>query len=171
MNVAIRPEKAGDAEIIGAITEAAFSASAYGHNGEAQIVSALREADALSLSLVAETAEMVIGHVAVSPVRISDGAQGWHGLGPISVLPNYQYKGVGSLLMRAALDELKLSGASGCILVGDPKYYGRFGFNNVPDLVYPGVPAEYFQALKFRGSFPVGTVSYHDAFGSATSHL
>ena len=90
---------------------------------------------------------------------------------PISVLPNYQYKGVGSLLMRAALDELKLSGASGCILVGDPKYYGRFGFNNVPDLVYPGVPAEYFQALKFRGSFPVGTVSYHDAFGSATSHL
>ncbi len=166
MNVAIRPEIAGDFEAIRAVTEAAFSASSYGHNNEAEIVNALRQADALSFSLVAEVAGMVVGHVAVSPVQISDGALGWYGLGPISVLPGFQCQGIGALLMREALDALKGVGASGCVLLGDPKYYARFGFNNVPDLVFPGVPAEYFQALKFCGSFPVGTVSYHDAFAA-----
>ena len=164
MNVAVRPENVGDVEKIRAVTEAAFSASSYGYNNEAEIVSALRQADALSLSLVAENAEMVVGHVAVSPVQISDVAIGWFGLGPISVLPLFQRQGVGALLMREALDELKRSGASGCVLLGDPKYYGKFGFNNVSGLVLPGVPAEYFQAVAFCGRFPVGAVSYHEAF-------
>ena len=166
MNVSIRSETAVDSEAIRTVTEAAFSASSYGHNNEAGIVNALRQADAFSLSLVAEIAGRIVGHVAVSPVQISDGALGWHGLGPISVLPDFQCQGIGALLMREALDALKGAGASGCVLLGDPKYYGRFGFNNVPDLVFPGVPAEYFQALNFRGSFPVGTVSYHEAFAA-----
>ncbi len=166
MHVAIRPATAGDAEKIRAVTEAAFSASSYGYNNEAEIVSALRQADALSLSLVAENAGMVVGHVAVSPVRIADGAPGWFGLGPISVLPGSQRQGVGALLMRAALDKLKQTGASGCVLLGDPEYYRKFGFNTVPDLVFPGAPAEYFQAVKFREQFPVGTVAYHAAFAA-----
>lgn len=152
--------------MIRAVTEAAFSASPYGHHNEAGIVEALRQADALSLSLVAEVAGKIVGHVAVSPVQISDGALGWHGLGPISVLPCSQCQGIGAMLMHESLGALNRVGASGCVLLGDPEYYGRFGFNNVPDLVFPGVPAEYFQALKFRGSFPAGTVSYHEAFAA-----
>ncbi|QSP95000.1 N-acetyltransferase [Marinobacter salinisoli] len=166
MNVTIRPENAGDAGKIRAVTEAAFAASPYGYNNEAGIVSALRQADALSLSLVAESAGMVVGHVAVSPVQISDGAQGWYGLGPMSVLPECQCQGVGTLLMRETLDELQQAGVSGCVLLGDPGYYGKFGFARVPGLVFPGAPAQYFLALKLCGQCPVGTVSYHEAFAA-----
>ena len=169
MKVVIRPENVGDAEQIGVVIEAAFSASSYGYNNEAEIVTALRQADALTLSLVADNAGTVVGHVAVSPVQISDVARGWFGLGPISVLPESQCQGVGALLMLEALAELKRIEASGCVLLGDPKYYGKFGFENVPELALPGVPPEYFQAVTFCEQFPAGTVSYHEAFAAATT--
>ena len=70
------------------------------------------------------------------------------------------------MLMRKAIDSLNTSEASGCVLLGDPNYYGRFGFKNVRNLVFPQAPAKYFQALKFREAFPVGEVEYHRAFAS-----
>ena len=66
--------------------------------------------------------------------------------------------------MRAALDQLRTLGAAGCVVLGDPAYYGRFGFRAEPSLVFPGVPAEYFQALILRGALPNGTVTYHPGF-------
>ncbi|MEC4630073.1 N-acetyltransferase, partial [Bacillus safensis] len=87
----------------------------------------------------------LLGHVAVSPVTVSDGSTGWYGLGPISVLPARQGQGIGAALMRAAIDALRQQGARGCVLLGEPAYYGRFGFRAEPGLVLPGVPAEYFQ--------------------------
>lgn len=162
----IRHELPSDAEAIDAITVAAFKNAAHTDYTEQFIVRELRNSGALSVSFVAEEDGAVIGHVAVSPVTISSGAARWYGIGPISVDPERQGGGIGTRLMRAALDELRASGASGCVVLGEPGYYSRFGFVAVPGLVLPGVPAEYFQAISFKGSLPVGAVSYHDAFAT-----
>lgn len=75
-----------------------------------------------------------------------------------------QGQGIGSALMHAALAGLRARGAAGCMLVGDPAYYTRFGFKPVPGLVYPGIPPKYFMALPFGASAPQGTVRFHEAF-------
>jgi len=66
--------------------------------------------------------------------------------------------------MREALRRLRERGAAGCVLLGEPGFYGRFGFQADPHLVLPGVAPEYFQALSFGSSRPHGVVSYHEAF-------
>ncbi|MBQ0960571.1 N-acetyltransferase [Ideonella sp. 4Y11] len=160
----IRPESAADTDAIHAITEHAFRGHPFSDGSEPRIVRGLRAAGALSVSLVAEEDGVVVGHVAVSPVSISDGSPGWFGLGPISVLPARQRQGVGSALMHAALERLRSQGAAGCVLLGDPAYYGRFGFAARPGLVYPGPPVDHFMALPLGGALPQGVVRYHAAF-------
>jgi len=164
LNVHIREERSGDIDQIHEVTVAAFLNAPHADGTEQFVVAALRNAGALTLSLVAEEAGRVVGHVALSPVTISDGSTAWYGLGPISVVPGEQGKGVGSLLMKAALDELGKRGANGCVLLGDPGYYQRFGFSPIEGLVLPGVPPGYFQAILFRGVYPRGEVTYHEAF-------
>ncbi len=115
---------------------------------------------------MAEDEGNILGHVALSPVTISDGADSWYGLGPISVLPCDQNKGIGSKLMNAAIQELNNINASGCVLLGDSHYYRRFGFNPRESLVLPDVPPEYFQALLIQGSWPRGIVTYHESFSA-----
>ena len=160
----IRAEEPGDIAAIDAVTVAAFRHAPHADHTEQFIVRALRDAGQLTVSLVAEQGGAIVGHVAVSPVTVSDGAEGWFGLGPISVLPAMQGRGIGAALMHHALDALQVLGASGCVLLGDPAYYARFGFKPVPTLVLPGVPPEYFQAITFGSSFPSGEVAYHEAF-------
>lgn len=162
----IRREEPSDAATIEAVTVAAFKNSAHSDHTEQFIVRELRNAGVLSVSLVAEDGGMVIGHVAVSPVTISTGTSGWYGLGPISVEPVKQGSGIGTQLMQAALGELRSIGAAGCVVLGEPGYYSRFGFVADPGLVLPGVPPGYFQAMAFNGSLPAGTVSHHDAFAA-----
>jgi len=164
MPVQIRPESPVDVPAIFAVTEAAFRTAAHSAGTEQFIVNALRRAGALTVSLVAELDGSLIGHVAVSPVTVSDGTAGWYGLGPISVLPQHQRSGVGSQLMRAALQALRDGGAAGCMLVGDPAYYRRFGFRAEPGLTYPGVPPEYFMVVPLGGHVPTGVVTFHEAF-------
>jgi putative acetyltransferase len=164
MSLTIREETAADAQPIAALTASAFLNAAHSSHTEHLIVEALRTAGQLALSLVAEAESVVIGHLALSPVSISDGAAGWFGLGPISVLPKHQRRGVGSQLMRAALRALRARGAAGCVVLGEPQFYQRFGFRADPDLVLPGVPAEYFQAISLDASRPRGIVTYHEAF-------
>jgi putative acetyltransferase len=164
MTAVIREEAPTDAAAIHALTAAAFLHAPHTAHTEHFIVGALRRAGALSLSLVADDAGEVIGHVALSPVRISDGSADWFGLGPISVKPELQRNGIGSLLMRAAIERLRQSAAAGCVLVGDPAYYSRFGFKPEPGLVLPGVPQEYFQLLQFGETLPTGEVTFHEAF-------
>jgi putative acetyltransferase len=53
---------------------------------------------------------------------------------------------------------------AGCVLLGEPEYYGRFGFQADPNLMLPDIPPEYFQAIALDSSRPRGTVSYHEAF-------
>ena len=163
--VRIRSETREDATAIEAVTTAAFLNAPHTDHTEQFIVATLREAGALSISLVAEEGGAIVGHVAVSPVTISDGSPDWYGLGPISVLPEQQGKGIGTALMHAALDALRERGAAGCVVLGEPAYYGRFGFKVEARLKLPGVPPEYFQSLLFRGTnLPDGVVSYHVAF-------
>lgn len=164
MHLQIRSETPADADVIEALTAAAFLNAPHTSHTEQHIVAALRRAGKLSVSLVAEADGTLIGHVAVSPVSISDGTSGWFGLGPISVPLQHQRQGIGSRLMREALRILSERGASGCVVLGEPAYYGRFGFRSDPNLALPGVPAEYFQALSFGSSQPRGTVTYHEAF-------
>ena len=166
MGISIRPEKSSDAQSIHEITVAAFLEVPHADHTEQFIVKALRDSGALTISLVAEDLTQVVGHVALSPVTISDGSGGWYGLGPISVTPNQQGKGIGSKLMYAALAGLKNLNANGCVLLGDPNYYQRFGFEPINDLVLADVPPEYFQAHLIQGAFPKGTVTYHESFSS-----
>jgi len=164
VNYLIRAETPADIADIHAMTAAAFRNAAHSSHTEHYIVDALRGRGELSISLLAVQDGQVIGHVAVSPVAISDGSEGWFGLGPISVAPQRQGQGIGSALMRAALDALRGMGARGCVLLGEPDYYGRFGFRCEPGLVLPGVPPEYFQALPLQGAMARGTVTYSPAF-------
>jgi len=166
MKIEIRKETTADVPRIEAVTISAFLNAPHTSHTEQYIVSALRNAGKLTVSLVADANGKVIGHVAVSPVTISDGASAWFGLGPISVRPEHQRRGVGSGLMREALRILREQGAAGCVLLGEPKYYSRFGFQVDPNLVLPHVPLGYFQAISFDSSRPHGTVSYHEAFNA-----
>jgi len=106
----------------------------------------------------------VIGHIAFSPVTMSDGTSDWYGLGPVSVLPDYQHQGVGKALIEEVLSRLNDINAKGCCLVGHPDYYKKFGFKNVIDLVHEGVPQEVFFVLTFDGNIARGEVTFHDAF-------
>lgn len=160
----IRPERPEDVDAIARVTEAAFAQAAHASGTERFIVDALRREGGLVVSLVACDASGVVGHVAVSPVAVSGGADGWYGLGPISVQPACQGRGVGSALMREALAELRRRGARGCVLLGDPAFYRRFGFVQATGLTLPGVPPEYFLVLAFDGEAPLGKVRYHRAF-------
>lgn len=160
----IRPETRDDAEAVEAVTIAAFRAAEHSNGQEQAIVRALRQAGALTLSLVADNGGAVLGHIAVSPVRLSGGEPGWFGLGPVSVHPHFQRQGIGRRLVAQALAELRARGAAGCVVLGDPRYYSHFGFAPAPGLVLAGVPAEYFQALGFTGGISEGEVAYHAAF-------
>ena len=164
MNITIRNECSDDIDAITALTSAAFEHQEHSSHTEQFIVNALRRSQQLAVSLVAVENGEIVGHVALSPVSISSGAIGWYGLGPISVRPDRQHMGIGSALMNAALSELKRLGGAGCVLLGDPGYYSRFGFKVQPGLELAGVPPEYFQALSLSGDFPVGSVQYQPAF-------
>lgn len=124
----------------------------------------LRQAGALSLSLVAELEGRVVGHLCFSPVSISDGSPHWYGLGPISVSPELHGRGLGSRLMEVGLAELAGVGAAGCVVLWDPGFYGRFGFVPEPGVTLPGVPPEYFMTRSFGATMPHGEVRYHPAF-------
>jgi putative acetyltransferase len=162
--VLIRSETSADAGAIAEVTVAAFKTLAISEQTERFIIAALRAADALTVSLVAEVDGRVVGHVAFSPVTISDGCPGWYGLGPVSVLPEWQRRGIGTSLIQEGISRLKVLGAQGCCLVGHPEYYRRFGFQNIPGLVCEGVPEEVFFALPLDGHVPQGIVEFHVGF-------
>lgn len=162
--VDIRSETAEDIGVIAEVTVAAFQTLEISNHTEQFIIEALRAAKALTISLVAEVDGRVVGHIAFSPVTVSDGARGWYGLGPVSVLPEYQRQGIGRALIQDGLSRLRGMQARGCCLVGHPEYYRKLGFDNVPELVHEGVPPEVFLALSFDGGFPRGVVAFHEGF-------
>ena len=162
----IRDETTSDIEAISEITKAAFENHPFSQHREQFIVDALRAASALAVSLVTEIDGQVVGHIAFSPISISDGSQNWYGAGPLSVLPKFQKQGIGKSLVREGLSRLRTLKAEGCVLVGDPNYYKQFGFKNFPELHHEGIPQQYVLALSFSQKEPQGTAIFHQGFSA-----
>lgn len=167
MTYEIRPEQPGDAPDIRQVTEAAFKVAEHSSGTEGAIIDALRASNALAISLVATAGSAIVGHVAFSPVTIDGADIGWFGLGPVSVTPELHGQGIGGMLIRAGLDRLKAAGASGCVVLGDPAYYQRFGFEQSPAVRYQEAPPEYFMKLSLDGSEVSGSVAFHDGFSAS----
>ena len=160
----IREERKSDIEQITYVTREAFKNVEISQKTEEYIILSLRKSGNLTISLVFEKDEEIIGHIAFSPIEISDGSKDWYGLGPISVLPEYQKTGIGSKLVQEGLERLEKMGGKGCVLVGDPNYYQRFGFKNVKQLKFEGVPEEVFMSLSFTEEIPNGIVKFDKGF-------
>ncbi|QSB45834.1 N-acetyltransferase [Tsuneonella flava] len=159
----IRNEKTADIPAIEQVITDAMRLLAQATGTEVAIVARLREANALSLSLVAEEGGDVIGYLAVSSAQVGK-QDGWGLIGPVAVAPAHRLNGVGSALMCEALHRLRET-SRGAALVGDPIYYARFGFRAYPGLVVPGCPPEVVQAIPFDGAEPCGELIHHPAFG------
>jgi putative acetyltransferase len=147
-----RPEQFSDAAAIRAILEAAFPTAA-----EARLVDALRASGRLVVSTIAADAGGPVGHVAFSPVTIGD-ARGL-GLAPMAVMPAHQNRGVGALLVREGLASCVAIGCGFVVVLGEPEYYGRFGFTRASTF---GLDNEYgadeaFMVLELKaGALPPG---------------
>jgi len=165
--ITIRAENQADRDAITQVVIAAFKTMEISNQTEHFIIEALRDANALTLSLVAELEGRIVGQIAFSPVRISDGTPDWYGLGPVAVHPDFQRQGIGKALIREGLSHLEELGAKGCCLVGHPQYYRQFGFVNADGLALEGVPPEVFFVRSFSGSIPLGQVEFHEGFGAS----
>jgi putative acetyltransferase len=164
----IRSEEPTDIGAIHAVNRAAFETST-----EADLVDALRKQAHPIVSLVAEDAGAIVGHIFFSPVTLSGHALTMMGLAPMAVLPAQHRRGIGSALVRAGLERCRELGFAAVIVLGHAEYYPRFGF--VPASRF-GIGCEYdvadrvFMALELeRGSLrgKSGTIRYHAAFGLA----
>lgn len=160
----IRPECSHDHLRIQEITELAFRDMPYAGGDEQDVIARLRSAQALVLSLVAEIEGNIVGHIAFSPALSGGRSDQWFALGPVSVLPDFQGKGVGSALIEAGLTRLKSDDALGCILTGNPKYYRRFGFELSPQHVPVNESEEFFMLKVFTPAAPEGAFTFHPAF-------
>ena len=162
--VNIRAEEKGDLETVEDIIRSAFKDHPFSNHREHLLVAELRRNNALSVSLVAEVNGKTVGHIAFSPVKIDGRFVSWYGLAPLSVVPEYQGIGIGTKLIINGLECIKNSAAKGCVLLGEPEYYARFGFKKNFDLTLPDVPADYFLVLPFNDETPSGIIEYDDAF-------
>ena len=162
--MSIRDEQPGDERAIHDLTRVAFQEMAYSSRTEHLIVDALRSAGALVLSLVGIMAEEVAGHVAFSRVELAEATGKWYLLGPVSVLPAQQRRGIGSALIRTGLERLASLGATGCVLAGNPRLYNRFGFIADPSITLEGVPPDVWLTLRFVPSGDRGAARLHPAF-------
>ena len=164
--IRIRPEVERDRPAIHDLTRRAFASMPFAAGDEQDLVDALRDLGALSLSLVAERDGAVVGHVALSPATHESGAGGWFALGPIAVEPALQRRGIGGALITEAKRRLVADGARGCILTGDPLYYPRHGFLPAPGHAPEAEPPEYFMVLALAGDIPPGRFRFHPAFST-----
>jgi putative acetyltransferase len=159
----IRCEAADDLAAVFAVHAACFPSDA-----EARLVDLLRAAGRIDVSLVAEADHAIVGHAAYSRVTTANGTIGT-GLAPVGVLEAYRRRGIAAELIRAGLDACRAAGCGWAVVLGEPEYYGRFGFRPAAQFglsdEYGGGPA--FQALELTpGGMPrgAGLVRYAPEF-------
>ncbi|MCR9261786.1 MAG: N-acetyltransferase [Pseudomonadaceae bacterium] len=160
----LRTENPADFADIHTLTKLAFSDMPYADGDEQDVIERLRTSGNLALSLVAVINSEIVGHIAFSNASLSDDKTSWFALGPVSVLPDYQRIGVGSMLINAGLEDIRSRGASGCILTGNPEYYQRFGFKFAPDNVPENESELYFMVKTFTAAVPHGIFRFDNAF-------
>ncbi len=167
--IEIHRERPEDSAAIREVHEQAF-----GRPDEAHLVAKLREANKWPISLVAIYDERVVGHILLSPVTIAPAQAGFNGIGlaPVAVLPEFQKRGIGSSLIRAGLEECEKAGYDIVVVLGDPRFYSRFGFSRASDF---GLGNEYgadehFMAIVREGALAEvgGLVKYHPEFENAS---
>ncbi|MDC0434776.1 N-acetyltransferase [bacterium] len=156
----VRKETSQDVESIFNLTTEAFKPMSYSDGSEPKIINDLRNDGDLILSLVAVDHKEVIGHVAFSPITVNNIGDNWYGLGPISVLPQRQRSGIGTRLINEGFRRLTELGANGIALIGDPNYYGRFGFTGDGRLTYGDLPTNLVQWVSIKGDVPNGELKY-----------
>jgi putative acetyltransferase len=157
----IRDEKQADSEAIHELVAAAFQ-----RPDEAVLIDRLRSDGACVISLVAVEGDEIVGHVLFSRMTAPFRALG---VGPISVKPSRQHCGVGSLLIRTGLGRASEAGWQAVFVVGDPKFYSRFGFD--PDLTGGFMcrhSGPYLMALALGRELPTGegVIEYAPHFAS-----
>lgn len=174
--ITLRDETPSDRGGIRKVTIDAFANSEFGHNGEADLIDAVRAATDQTLSLVAIHGTQVVGHILFSPVSIECAHRTIHGigLGPLSVLPAFQRKGIGSQLVEAGLRRLVSRNTPFSVVAGHPGFYTRFGF--VPSADYgithgfAGMPQEVFfiraDSMQSLQDLRGGLAFYLPAFGA-----
>ncbi|SHI85015.1 GNAT family N-acetyltransferase [Wenxinia saemankumensis] len=166
MSVAITDERPADAAAIRALVESAFAGAPYASGNEGRIVDGLRADGDMTFSLVAVQDGVVVGHLAASPARVGT-APGWLAIGPLAVAPALQRQGIGSRLLEAALQRATRAGAPGLVLVGDPGYYGRFGFAAAPGLTYRATDAHHILRRTLAGPAATGEIRFAPALQGA----
>ena len=145
---------------------------AFGRSAEANLVDVLRRHGQVLMSLVAEAEKEVVGHLLLTQVMLMPTVPGLKmlGLGPLAVLPQFQRQGIGSVLIRKAIDQAGADGWQAMVVLGDPEYFARFSF--APCSRYGlssefRVPAESFLVLELQpGALEglQGVVRYHPEF-------
>jgi len=161
----VRPEQADDAARIYAIHAGCFPSTV-----EARLVDLLRAAGRLQVSLVAEADGQLVGHIAFSPVTTDAGGTG-AGLAPVAVVESRQGRGIAAALVRAGLLACREAGLGWAVVLGDPAFYGRFGFGAAAEfgLFDEYQAADAFQALELiPGQLPsgAGLVRYAPEFAT-----
>ncbi|WP_027469849.1 GNAT family N-acetyltransferase [Deefgea rivuli] len=164
MELSIQVEQAADVEAVENLMLQAFANHPHSNNQEYKLVNALRVAGACAVALLAKKDGALCGAVYASLIQLNGVEDGWYCIAPVAVSPAEQKQGIGQALMRAALHQLQQLGAKGCVIVGDPAYYSRFGFARHEGLVSPGIPDEYVMGLAFADAKPQGRIDYHAAF-------
>jgi putative acetyltransferase len=164
----IRLETAADVPGIHAVNTAAFETRL-----EANLVDTVRQTAAPIVSLVADDAGKIIGHILFSPVTLSGQPDAKiMGLAPMAVLPSEQRCGIGSALVCEGLTRCKDLGYGAVVVVGHRNYYPRFGFKPAGTFSLKSeydVPDDVFMALELTPHYlrgKSGTIHYHSAFRS-----
>jgi len=161
----IRLERDSDIAAIHAV-----EALAFGREGEAVLVDALRDLNQDFISLVASLEDEIIGHICFSRVSIEGSASDGIvlALAPLAVLPEHQRRGIGSMLVQHGLQECKRRNVDAVFVVGDPRYYSRFGFRSTGEIDVRcefDVPADAFKMIEFRqGCLSRGVLRYSQPF-------
>lgn len=164
MKWVVRHENKLDQNAIAELTKRAFAPMEYSDGDEQDMIDRLRKSGRLSLSLLVEHQGVLVGHVAFARMLTSNRPTDWYSLGPIAVEPHLQRRHIGTALIHAGLDQLRSIGALGCVLVGDPHYYLRFGFVVMPKFAPERQPATHFMVNAFQDSEPPSGFDFDTAF-------
>ncbi|WP_379548410.1 GNAT family N-acetyltransferase [Qipengyuania sp. DSG2-2] len=166
MQISIRQERPGDERAIRTLTDAAFKDMPFSDGDEGPLVEKLREDGDLVLSLVAvDDGGSIVGHIGFSPITIEQASGPWFQLSPVSVVPAHQHSGIGSALIEEGARQMAERGAHGIALVGNPAYYGRFGFILEHEVTLSQQMDPVLQIKTLQGDPPSGQLTLAPAFG------